>query len=119
AETLLLIALVVPLIALALLSFMFAIMARVSDPILPRAIFGILNTLLYFPSGAMYPTESFPGWLRALSIVNPERYAVHALHELYLKGSGLGGPWLDIVFLAGFPAFMLALRPMVFERTPE
>jgi ABC-2 type transport system permease protein len=119
AETLLLIALVVPLIALALLSFMFAIMARVSDPIMPRAIFGILNTLLYFPSGAMYPTESFPGWLRALSIMNPERYAVHALHELYLKGAGLGAIWVDVVFLAGFSAFMIVLGTTLFKRTLE
>lgn len=104
---------------LALPSFMFAIMARVSDPILPRALFGLLNTLLYFPSGAMYPTESFPGWLRALSILNPERFAVHALHELYLKGSGLGAIWMDILFLAGFSAFMLALGTMLFKRTLE
>jgi ABC-2 type transport system permease protein len=118
-ETLLLIALVVPLIALALLSFMFAIMARVSDPILPRAIFGILNTLLYFPSGAMYPTESFPRWLTALSVVNPERYAVHALHELYLKGAGLSAIWVDVLFLAGFSAFMVVLGTTLFKRTLE
>src|SRR5438067_11188620 len=98
---------------------MFAIMARVSDPIMPRAIFGILNTLLYFPSGGMYPTESFPGWLRALSTMNPERYAVHALHELYLKGSGLSAIWMDMVFLAGFSAFILALGTVLFKRTLE
>lgn len=118
-ETLLLIALVVPLIALSLLSFMFALMARVSDPLMPRALFGILNTLLYFPSGAMYPTESFPGWLRALSVVNPERYAVHALHELYLKGTGFAAIRGDVAFLAGFSAFMILLGTRLFKRTLE
>ena len=35
--------------ALALISMMFLIMVRVSDPLVPRAIFGMLNTVLYFP----------------------------------------------------------------------
>ena len=42
--------------ALALISMMFLIMVRVNDPLVPRAIFGMLNTVLYFPSGAVYPT---------------------------------------------------------------
>jgi hypothetical protein len=43
---------------------MFLIMVRVSDPLVPRAIFGMLNTVLYFPSGAVYPTQSFPAWMK-------------------------------------------------------
>ena len=43
---------VVILTSLALVSMMFMIMARMSDPLVPRALFGVLNTLLYFPSGA-------------------------------------------------------------------
>ena len=46
--------------ALALISMMFLLMVRVSDPLIPRAIFGILNTVLFFPSGAVYPTQAFP-----------------------------------------------------------
>lgn len=46
--------------AFALISLMFLIMVRVSDPLLPRAIFGVLNTLLYFSSGAVYPTRLTP-----------------------------------------------------------
>ena len=38
---------------------MFLLMVRVEDPLVPRAMFGILNTLLYFPSGAIYPMEPF------------------------------------------------------------
>ena len=47
--------------ALALISMMFLIMVRVSDPLVPRAIFGMLNTVLYFPSGAVYPTAIVSG----------------------------------------------------------
>ena len=28
-------------------------MVRVDDPLVPRAMFGVLNTLLFFPSGAI------------------------------------------------------------------
>ena len=49
--------------ALALISMMFLLMVRVSDPLVPRAIFGVLNTVLFFPSGAVYPDQgvSRPG----------------------------------------------------------
>ena len=47
-----------------MISFMFLLMVRVNDPLVPRAIFGVLNTLLFFPSGAIYPTAGFPVWLR-------------------------------------------------------
>ena len=40
---------------------MFLLMVRVTDPLMPRAMFGVLNTLLYFPSGAVYPQQGFPG----------------------------------------------------------
>ena len=46
--------------AMALVSMMFLLMVRMTDPLLPRAIFGVLNTLLYFPSGAVYPQQAFP-----------------------------------------------------------
>jgi ABC-2 type transport system permease protein len=39
---------------------MFFLMARMTDPLLPRAMFGVLNTVLYFPSGAVYPQQGFP-----------------------------------------------------------
>src|SRR6478609_7362971 len=54
---------VIVITSLALVSMMFLIMVRVSDPLLPRAIFGVLNTLLYFPSGAVYPQQAFPPWM--------------------------------------------------------
>src|SRR5262249_35264549 len=44
---------VIVITSFALISLMFLLMVRVSDPLLPRATFGVLNTLLYFPSGAV------------------------------------------------------------------
>src|SRR5204862_3596476 len=76
------------LLALGLILFMFTLMARVSNPLTPRALFGILNVLTFFPSGALYPTESYPGWLNAISAAFPMRYAVRSLRNLLPNGTG-------------------------------
>jgi ABC-2 type transport system permease protein len=70
---------VIVVTASALISLMFLLMVRVSDPLLPRATFGVLNTLLYFPSGAVYPQQGFPGWMQIIAVADPFTYSVHAL----------------------------------------
>lgn len=105
------------LLALGLILFMFTLMARVSNPLTPRALFGILNVLTFFPSGALYPTESYPAWLNALSVVFPMRYAVHALRNLLLKGVGFEAVLPDFLAMGGFAALMLVLASTLFKRT--
>jgi ABC-2 type transport system permease protein len=102
--------------ALCMISFMFLMMVRVSNPMVPRATFGVLNTLLFFPSGAIYPTEGFPTWLRAISIVDPFRYAVHALKSLLLKNTGFAGIYLDVAILLGFSVLLLTASIALFKR---
>ena len=105
------------LLALGLILFMFTLMARVSNPLTPRALFGILNVLTFFPSGALYPTESYPAWLNTLSLVFPMRYAVHALRNLLLKGVGFEAVLPDFLVMGGFAALMLVLASTFFKRT--
>ena len=103
--------------ALALISMMFLIMVRVSDPLVPRAIFGMLNTVLYFPSGAVYPQESFPAWMKAIAVVDPFTYAVHGFKELVLKNTGLAAIGPDLAFLAVFTVLTLGAATLLFRRT--
>jgi len=103
--------------ALALVSMMFLIMVRVSDPLLPRAIFGVLNTLLFFPSGAVYPPQAFPGWMMVLSKVDPFTYAVHAFKCLLLKDTGLSAVAFDLVYLAVFTVIAMTAATLLFRRT--
>jgi len=102
--------------SLGMISFMFLLMVRVSDPLVPRAIFGVLNTLLFFPSGAVYPTAGFPAWLRAISILDPFTYVVDALKNLLLKNSGLVGIYSDIAILAVFSAVLITASILLFQR---
>jgi len=102
--------------ALCMISFMFLMMVRVSDPLVPRAIFGVLNTLLFFPSGAIYPTEGFPIWLRWISVVDPFTYAVHALKNLLLKDTGFPGIYFDVSVLLGFSVLLISASILLFKR---
>lgn len=102
--------------ALAMISFMFLLMVRVDNPLVPRAIFGVLNTLLYFPSGAIYPTEGFPVWLRWISVIDPFTYAVHALKNLLLKNTGFEGIYRDVGLLCVFAAILIGGCIALFKR---
>ena len=102
--------------SLCMISFMFLMMVRVTDPLVPRAIFGVLNTLLFFPSGAIYPTEGFPIWLRWISVVDPFTYAVHALKNLLLKNTGFQGIYFDVAVLLGFSMLLISVSILLFKR---
>ena len=103
--------------SMALISMMFLIMVRVNDPLVPRAIFGLLNTVLFFPSGAVYPQEAFPTWMKAIAVVDPFTYAVHGFKELVLKNTGLMAINHDLAFLIGFTALTLGAATLLFRRT--
>ena len=109
--------LVIVVVALALVSMMFLLMVRVSDPLLPRAIFGVLNTLLFFPSGAVYPQQAFPGWMRVIAAVDPFTYAVHAFKSLLLKNTGLYAVAGDLAYLVVFSALAMTAATLLFKRT--
>ena len=101
----------------AFIGMMFLMMVRVNDPLIPRAIFGILNTLLYFPSGAIYPTQAFPKWLQAIAFIDPFTYSVHGFKAVLLKGVGLAAIWPDLLYLGGFAVLMFTLSTLLFKRT--
>ena len=105
------------LTSIALIGLMFFIMARISNQLLPRAIFGVLNTLLFFPSGAVYPIAGFPKWLRVISNCDPFTYAVHGFHSLLLKDAGLTAVTTDIFALTLTSIVVLSGATLLFRRT--
>jgi ABC-2 type transport system permease protein len=109
--------LMIVLTSIAFNTMMFLLMVRVDDPLVPRAIFGILNTLLFFPSGSIYPVQAFPTWLRVIAKGDPFTYAVHGFKGLLLKESGLGAIAPDMLYLAIFGTVALAIATPLFKRT--
>jgi ABC-2 type transport system permease protein len=114
---LLALAVLVILTSVSFMAMTSCIVARMSNPILPRAIFGMLNTLLYFPSGAVYPTQGLPGWLKVIARLDPFTYAVHALRVLLLKGAAVSVLLPDLAFLGLFAGAMLTGSVLLFRRT--
>jgi len=108
---------VIVVTAFALISLMFLLMVRVSDPLLPRAVFGVLNTLLYFPSGAVYPQQGFPGWMQVIAVADPFTYSVHAFKNLLLKNTGFEAITYDLGFLLLFSVVAMTAATALFKRT--
>ncbi len=108
---------VIVVTAFALISLMFLLMVRVSDPLLPRAVFGVLNTLLYFPSGAVYPQQGFPGWMQVIAVMDPFTYSVHAFKNLLLKNTGFEAITYDLGFLLLFSVVAMTAATALFKRT--
>jgi len=108
---------VIVIASLALVSMMFLLMVRVTDPLTPRAIFGVLNSLLFFPSGAVYPQQAFPGWMQVIAKVDPFTYIVHALKSLMLKNTGFGAISFDLTYLLLFAIVSMFIAALLFKRT--
>jgi len=109
--------LVISVTAFSLISLMFLLMVRVSDPLMPRAMFGLLNTVLYFPSGAVYPQQGFPPWMQVIAAIDPFTYAVHAFKSLLLKNTGLNAIASDLLFLTVFSVVAMSAATALFKRT--
>ena len=71
---------------------------------------------LFFLSGALYPLENLPSWLRMLSYIDPLTYGVAGL-----RGLLLGGPIRDTALNMGVMAIaaltMIAAGAWFFERS--
>jgi ABC-2 type transport system permease protein len=107
---------VITVTAVALVSMMFLLMVRMSNAIMARAMFGVLNTLLYFPSGAVYPQQAFPPWLRTMAVVDPFTYPVHALKCILLKDTGFAAISTDLLYLLVFSVVTMAAATLLFKR---
>jgi ABC-2 type transport system permease protein len=89
---------------------------------------------MFFLSGALYPLANLPGWLLAITHVNPLTYAVDPMrHAIFshldvagpalstlspgvLWGSWLVPPWLELTVVATMGLVMLAIGIVQFRR---
>lgn len=71
---------------------------------------------LFFLSGALYPLENFPAWLRYLSHIDPLTYGVDGLRAALIGVSSL--PVVsDFVVMLIFSAVMISLGAYFFEKS--
>jgi ABC-2 type transport system permease protein len=104
------------LTTLGLIAMMTAYAVRSTSADLYRVTCFPINLTLYYTSGAIYPLNGMPTWMREVSVINPETYAVDALRLLMYKGAGLQAVIGDFAFLAIFTGLMLVLAIAAFRR---
>ena len=81
--------------------------------------FGTINNFLVMPmfflSGAMFPPENIPGWLKYLTVINPLTYGVDLIRGTIL---GLQGNFLfDLLVLLYLTLLMLVIAVKLFEQS--
>ena len=108
------------LTSLGLIAMMTAYAVRFSSGDIYRVSSFPINLTLYYTSGAIYPLDGFPTWMKEFSVINPETYAVHALRLLMYSGAGgfgeIGAVAGDFAFLGVFTGLMVILSILVFRR---
>lgn len=79
-----------------------------------------LTMPIFFASNAIYPISVMPGWLRAISRVNPLSYEVDGLRALMLRGGhsqfGLG---LDALALFAVVAALVVIATRMYPRLTQ
>lgn len=84
-----------------------------------QALFFCWFTMLLFLmlSGLLTPVENIPGAFRWLTAINPLRYLIAIIREIFLKGNSLAYFWQEILIMAGLglAAFLFSLG--VFRRS--
>lgn len=66
-------------------------------------------------SGALYPLDKVPRWMRALTFIDPGTYAVDGLRRAILGVSAL--PYAtDMLILLGFDAALILVGTWAFNR---
>jgi ABC-2 type transport system permease protein len=104
------------LTSLGLIAMMTAYAVRFSSGDIYRVSSFPINLTLYYTSGAIYPLDGFPTWMKEFSVINPETYAVHALRLLMYSRAGFGAVAGDFAFLGVFTGLMVILSILAFRR---
>jgi ABC-2 type transport system permease protein len=104
------------LTGLGVISMMTAFAVRAPAPEVYQFSAFPINLVLYFTSGAIYPIEGFPEWMRRITVINPEAYAVHALRLIMYKGADFAAIAGDLAFLAVFTGIMVIIATLAFKR---
>jgi ABC-2 type transport system permease protein len=100
-------------------SLMVSIASRFSTQQEFSSVAAFLSLFLFMTSSAFYPIIAMPDWLRWVTVINPEYYAIHALRSIILRGQGLNVIAVDLMALIVFSVLMIALGISTFRRTLE
>jgi ABC-2 type transport system permease protein len=67
-------------------------------------------------SGVATPIRSMPGWLQAVTYLNPVRYYVEILRANLLKGAGVADLWPRMLALLAFGVVIMVAATLRFHK---
>lgn len=104
------------LISSAFVSVGLAFASKMEDMQGFQLIMNLFIMPVFLLSGALFPLENLPGWLAALSYINPLTYGVDGLRGVLIGVNHL--PLIvDFTVLAGFCIAMILLGTYLFSKT--
>ncbi len=105
------------LMALAFSSFGVGIATKMESMEGFQIIMSLLMLPLIFLSGAIYPIQAMPDWMKMLAYINPLTYAVDAARQSLTDAAGVFSFSMDIGVLLVLVAVLLGVAMVLFERT--
>lgn len=103
------------LIGLSFTAFGIAIASKMED----MHGFQLIMNFVIFPifglSGALFPIDSLPSWLKSLTLIDPLTYGVEGI-RYGLAGTSQVNPFVGLVVLAGFTVFMVVVGAALFRK---
>ena len=83
-----------------------------------QVLFLIWFILIFFIllSGFFIPVENMPDWVQSFTAINPVKYFMFGVRELFLKGSGIRELWREMLSMAVIGTVVFGASIMLFHR---
>jgi ABC-2 type transport system permease protein len=88
--------------------------ARTPQQVMFLTFFVMLFFLLL--SGFFIPIENMPAWVRTVTLINPLRYFMYIIREIFLKGSGFAELWRQGLAMLAIGVIMFTGALLTFQR---
>jgi ABC-2 type transport system permease protein len=102
------------LLAFAITSLGIVIAARMKEMEGFQMIMNFLIMPLFFLSGALFPLDKLPAWLKVLTSIDPLTYGVDALRAVMIKAN-VYPIWYDLTIISAFALVMISLAVWEFN----
>jgi len=96
----------------------YAMLISVFSSTTQQAMFFAWFSLMIFllMSGFFTPVDNIPPLLRLLADINPLRYLIKIIREIFLKGNGIAYFWKDLLALGGIAVTLVTISLLNFKR---
>ena len=72
--------------------------------------------IIFILSGFFIPIENMPQWIQIISYLDPLRYLIAVIREIFLKGSGIEYLWQEGLAMLTFGFLILGLSALRFQK---